>query len=320
VDFQDFLGYYDVLSSTIDSDAFFDLLVHRLWGIPSDDVDDKKSWAAPVYDPTSNPTARDKPPAFSGPTAYDNRNGDGGNRNGDQSHRRFSRTAPPNEMALGGGPPQEQRASGYSSITKSSIVFNEKETGEISQVLCRMRDGVARRGIKGWAVLADRFAQADTRRHNGITKGDWQRLTKIMGLGLSLEEQEVIYKTFVNGRRDGAMDYQVLMDQLVAGLSARRQALVNRLFQEFTGVDGKVATADLKGAYLPKNVPACMIGRKDPGTEARDFYDAVDCFSVGHAFDDAAFNRFFSMISSCYKEEDEFRLMTTLAFGLQGSS
>merc|ERR1719223_1689951 len=113
--------------------------MHRLWSIQSDGDElepfnggSPKRWAAPVYDPSANPTARGRPPAHSGPTAYSKHaaSNDVGSASVQDSHRRFSRTMAP--QGEGSASPQRK---GYSAITKSSIIFNDTETGELGAVL-----------------------------------------------------------------------------------------------------------------------------------------------------------------------------------------
>jgi len=237
-----------------------------------------------------------------------------------ETHRRFSRTA---QTSQGDGSQQSLRPpAAYSSITKSSIVFNEMESGELGVVLRRLRDALSRRGIKGWLLLSERAQQLDQRRNGGVLRLDWQRLQKGLGLGLAPEEQEILFKGFVNGRRDGAMDFPLCLDSLRAGLlPAKRQSMVDRLFYDLADGDSReVSPAVLRQSFDAKSVPSCFVGRKDIATERKDFCDAVDHFSNGRNFDQEAFSEFFSMISSCYKEEDEFRLMTSTAFGLPISS
>jgi len=313
VSFSDFLAYYDLVSSTIENDSYFDLLMHRLWPVGGEEERADKRWAAPVYDPSANPTARNRPPAHHGPTAYSNQLDE--TSQFPETHRRFSRTAHGD-----GAQSSDQRPAAYSAITKSSIVFNEAETGELGGVLRRLRDALSRRGIKGWLMLSERAEQLDSRRNGGILRLDWQRLQRSLGLGLAPEEQEALFKGFVNGRRDGAMDWPLCLQSLRAGLlSDRRQGMVDRLFEDLADDGARVPPHVLQQAFDAKSVPSCFVGRRDPATERRDFCDAVDHFSKGIDLDSQAFSDFFSMISSCYKEEDEFRLMTSTAFGLAPS-
>lgn len=342
VAFSDFFAYYDLVSSTVESDALFDLLMHRLWPIDAETLHEQEEaarvcadvppgspskrerWAMPVYEAGDRAVPRQKPPVQSGPGAYARAAPAAPQPD---THRRFSRSAapapPPQE-----GPNMNQSYGytgaaptvGFSSITKSSIVFNETASGELGAVLRRLRDSLAKRGLKGWRMLGERFQQHDHRRNGGVMRGDWQRLHRSLGLGMSPEEQEVVFKSFVGGRKDGAMDFPGLLAALRGPLPERRAALVGRLFDELAQGGDLVPPAALKARFDAKNTPLVLVGTRDALSERQDFDGAVDHFSSGNGFDAQAFAEFFTMLSSMYKEEDEFKLMTTTVFGLRGAS
>lgn len=64
----------------------------------------------------------------------------------------------------------------------------------------------------------------------------------------------------------------------------------------------------------------CALGSRDAASERADFEGAVDYFSGDGGLDAQSFTDFFTMLSSAYPEEDEFKLMTTTAFGIHGAS
>mmetsp|Transcript_123382 Transcript_123382/g.308241 ORF Transcript_123382/g.308241 Transcript_123382/m.308241 type:complete len:898 (-) Transcript_123382:201-2894(-) len=330
VAFSDFLAYYDLVSSTIDSDALFDLLMHRLWpigeqlgsaassaeleqqgqqqpggGMP---VSPSKRWATPAVEAPENPIARQRPPTHDGPGAYGrNPVSEAQDQGHPDAHRRFAAPRVGSTTSVG-----------FSPITRSQIVFNDTESGELGAVIQRLRASLARRGLKGWRLLGERFAQHDHRRNGTVMRLDWQRLHRSLGLGLSPEEQELIFKGFSKSRRDGAMDYGECMRHLRGPLDERRHALVGRLFEEL--VEGGCVPAEkLKACYDVKNSPQCLVGMKDMRSEMQEFCEAVDYFSApaGGRLSAEGFADFFTMVSSIYREEDEFKLMTTSAFGLR---
>mmetsp|Transcript_72302 Transcript_72302/g.150838 ORF Transcript_72302/g.150838 Transcript_72302/m.150838 type:complete len:918 (-) Transcript_72302:504-3257(-) len=356
IGFTDFLAYYDLLSSTIESDAWFELLMSRLW--PGEGIDgeedqeaqdedacmsptakstarsvrsialsapgspSKRYWAQqPKKMAAENPLARKKPPAFNGPGSYA-RTAQNGHGNGNlggmpnsargfameeeeppthiDTHRRFSR-----------GP-----ASGAAApITKSQIVFDTAESGELGPVIQRMKASLAKRGLKGWRLLSERFQQNDYRKNGTCMRSDWQRLLKTLGLGLAPDEQEMVFKNFGVARKDGTMDYRRCLQSLRGPLVERRATLASKLFESLTDDSGRVPANTLKASFDPKNSPACLVGAKEQNLERQDFMDAVDHFAP-NGFDEEGFNEFCCMMSSIYQEEDEFKLMMTAAFGL----
>lgn len=314
--FSDFLAYYDLVSSTIASDALFELLMHRLW--PIEDGEEKnvgetevavtngqdgpspsKRWAVPVHKTLENPVARQRPPVHDGPGAYARADC----VDSPDAHRRFAKGYP--------------QTTTNAPITKSQIKFQDIETGEFGFAMKRLRTSIAKRGLKGWRTLADRFSQSDYRRNGAIMRLDWQRVQKNMGLGLSPEDQELIFKMFAKTRRDGAMNYRDCLQQLRGQLSNRRVSQVKALWEhlEEESQDGKVTIDGIKSKFDPMGAPLCVIGAKDVASEKRDFDDAVDFFCSSN-FNEEVFMDFFAMVSSIYEEEDEFKLFVTAAFNV----
>mmetsp|Transcript_84499 Transcript_84499/g.217643 ORF Transcript_84499/g.217643 Transcript_84499/m.217643 type:complete len:869 (-) Transcript_84499:160-2766(-) len=328
VAFSDFLDYYTVLSSTVEQDAMFDLLLNRLWPAPFEQegpaaapLSARRS-TLPVYEAPLSPMSRGRPPAHDGPSAYSR----AGPAQQGQTYRRFARPD-------AGGYPAEAPAApnsaapaapvvGYSAITKSSIVFNEKESDELGSVLERLRDSLGKRGLKGWKNLAQRFQQYDNRRNGTIMRLDWERLQKSMGLGLSPDERDALYKGLSMNRKDAAMDYWQCLRLTHGPLSEPRRDAVRRLFEELQDeASGTISADDFKACFEAKTAPAVLLGRRDAASEAQDFAEAVDFFGTAPGgFGEQAFMEFFSLVSAIYPDDNEFRLMTTTAFGLKGGA
>lgn len=327
VSFLDFLAYYEVVSSMVENDAFFKMLMKRLWSDSVDDAQRPMTGGMPAQDTRQqsprekreqagmSPMAQPRPPVHNGPSAYATST----THPVDQQHRRFLRKEMP---GVGGGygdetqPPPAPAMSAYSPITKSSIVFNESDSSELGIVICLLRDSVAKRGLRGWKALSQKFMDFDHRKNGGIMKLDWERIHKTLGLGLSPEEREALFKGVAAGRKDGAMDYRQCLRRLRGNLSDERRVDVEALFETLKNDDGLVSTAELKDSYQPQNTPHCMLSKKDVQLQYQEFCDAVDFFGGQGGLDLEAFSEFFSIVSAIHPEEDEFRLMTTAVFGL----
>eukprot|EP00435_Cladocopium_sp_Y103_P041453 s1947_g11.t1 len=145
VSFADFLAYYDVVSSTVENDSLFDLIVQRVWDVKSKawDADGEVSPRRLVreVDDAPSPTAEKRPPAHSGPSAYTMDSP----RGPQEHHRRFGR-----------GPQA-------SAITKSSIVFADI-VNTLQEVFQRLSRSISLRGLRGWLTVVQRFQHFDYRR------------------------------------------------------------------------------------------------------------------------------------------------------------
>jgi hypothetical protein len=332
VTFADFLAYYEVVSATTENDAFFNLMMNRLWLLPVEAWEEPRqnghSMYSPrgksprgkvsVYEAPQSPMAEPRPPTQSGPSVYSTVVTSPRGVQATESHRRFLRKEPqvPTDaaplMSMAPNPNSQ-----FSPITKSSIVFDEEAVSEISEVCNRLRASLARRGLKGWRALLERFQMYDHRRNGSIMRMDWERMHKTLGLGLSPEERELLFKTLSINRRDGAMDYRACLRQLKNTLPPRRQELVAALYEHLKdeGSDS-VNGQTMKSFFDARNSPMCMLGRKDTREATAEFYEAIDYFSSSGSFDPMAFADFFAMISGIHEEDHEFGLIATAAFGL----
>ncbi|CAE7541545.1 Capsl [Symbiodinium natans] len=192
VSFADFLAYYEVVSSTVENDSLFDLIVQRVWDVPK--AQPREAWAdgeaesprrcRASLESAPSPMAERRPPPHAGPSAYAM---ESPQREAKQDHRRFGRSAQ------------------ASAITKSSIVFDERSSS-VADVLNRLRRSIALRGLRGWLALVQRLQNHDYRRNGTIMRLDWQRLNRVLGLGLSPEDQELLFKELSQKKKGAAMD------------------------------------------------------------------------------------------------------------------
>lgn len=322
VAFSDFYAYYEVVSSSIENDHFFDLLMHRLWSLPlpgdatEDDGRVPRSPRSPRKEEVASPMAEPRPPTHSGATAYTT-----APVPAEQTHRRFLRKEPAAPM---GAPPgmsgypglPSQPAMGFSPITKSSIVFDEIDKSELGQVILHLRQSLSARGLRGWRALVSKFEQYDHRKNGGIMRTDFERMHRTLGLGLAPEERDALFKNLSAGRRDGAMQYNQCLARLKGQLPERREALVRRLFEYVADEGGLAKVQDLQAIFDPRNTPTCMLGKKDANTVMQEFCENTEYFLDPRGITYEAFVDFFCMISAINEEEDDFRLMCTAAFGL----
>jgi len=315
VSYTDFVAYYEVMSSTIDNDTLFDLILQRVWNVPAKAPQDgpKEAWGdAPVSprrtvvdtEHPPSPMASRKPPTFDGPSAYARPirqdQEPPSSESAMHSHRRFGRSD---------GPPT------VSPITKSSIVFNEKGNDALGQVIDKLRSSIALRGLRGWMGIVQRFQHYDYRRNGTVMRLDWQRLHKSLGLGLSSEEQDLLFKAMSQIKKGAAMDYVECLRMLRGELPQDRAVEVERLFQAING-GAPIPSGLLKSCFQASSAPNHLLRKKDASSAGQEFNEVVDFFSQGADFDVDKFEEFFAMVSAVHEDDDEFRLMTTSAFGI----
>eukprot|EP00913_Durusdinium_trenchii_P025936 g24336.t1 len=182
VSFNDFLAYYDVVSSTVENDSLFDLIVQRVWDVKTRASDE----ASPrrlirTVDDAPSPTAEKRPPPHSGPSTYTM----------DRAPQKIR------ERSTGIG--HHQILNRPAGIVFADIV------NTLQDVFQRLRCSISLRGLRGWLAVVQRFQHFDYRRNGTIMRLDWQRLNRSLGLGLSSEDQELLFKELSKKKRGQAM-------------------------------------------------------------------------------------------------------------------
>mmetsp|Transcript_57083 Transcript_57083/g.127265 ORF Transcript_57083/g.127265 Transcript_57083/m.127265 type:complete len:828 (+) Transcript_57083:43-2526(+) len=300
VSFADFVAYYEVVSSTVENDSLFDLIVQRVWDVPKQareawggDGGESPRRSRATMESAPSPMAERRPPAHASLAGVSTYAVDSP-RGPKQDHKRFSRGAQ------------------ASAITKSSIVFNE-QSSSVTEVIERLRHRLALRGLRGWLAIVQKFQNADYRRNGTIMRLDWQRLNRVLGLGLSPEDQELLFKELSAKKKGAAMDYVQCLRLVRGDLPEDRVGAVEHLYQAL-GEGSAVTAATLKSRFDASSAPQCLLRRKDPTQAEQEFFDAVDFFAEGGAFTAEQFGDFFRMLSAVHEDDDEFRLMTSSAF------
>eukprot|EP00747_Dinoflagellata_sp_TGD_P028926 gnl/TRDRNA2_/TRDRNA2_133571_c1_seq2.p1 gnl/TRDRNA2_/TRDRNA2_133571_c1~~gnl/TRDRNA2_/TRDRNA2_133571_c1_seq2.p1 ORF type:complete len:769 (-),score=166.92 gnl/TRDRNA2_/TRDRNA2_133571_c1_seq2:105-2162(-) len=312
VSLQDFMSYYEVVSATIESDPYFDLMMHRVWSLPLDQKVDSPQEATTlisprevqVYERSPSPMAERKPAPFDGPSVYCTAPPEA------QTHRRFKSKEAPAEL-------KPELYVNCSPITKSSIVFNDAAHAGLETVILRLRENLAKRGLKGWRGLVQRFTQYDYRRNGSVMRLDWERIHKSLGLGLSPEERETLFRTLSINRKDGAMDYQTCVTLLKDNMSSSRMEQVLALFARLQDREEGVSVSRFRNSFRAADSPQCILAQMPADRVQEEFCDAADFFGGPSYFDEESFVGFFSMLSAIFEGDDEFRLMTSAAFGFQ---
>jgi Ca2+-binding EF-hand superfamily protein len=155
IKYEDFKSYYTVLSSTIPSDSFFELLVRRLWGLEK------------------VPQIPDELPSPRGTSA-------GAAVTDLNSPRRAKAAATSPAQAL--------------SIDGAAYRVPTGEAQQLAPLWERLRAALARRGMKGWRVLLSQVAAFDSESLGRMIKKDWLHLLRTAGLGVSADDSEAILR------------------------------------------------------------------------------------------------------------------------------
>jgi Ca2+-binding EF-hand superfamily protein len=248
ISYGDFESYYIVVSSTIPTESYFELLVRRLWGIEK--LPERKAPPTP-------------PPS---------------------SARRF----PHIESHI----PNLTNNAPFSTASSRAIA-----------IWPRLREAVAKRGLRGWKVLV---SYIDTRGTDGkLIKPDFVRFCKTTGLGFSADELEQVCAEFDLG--NGYVNAGAVLGCIRGDMSDLRKGLALGLFSRLAGADAKVTASRLKQMNTH---PTAVLGGKTPKDVQQDWIEGVDYWAGKTGdFVEEDFLDFMSYVSSILLQDDEFKLL-----------
>lgn len=303
--FTGFAAYYRILSSTIppEQDAYFDMLVSRVWGLDGGGIDKHLSPRC------KSPMADRRPPPVDGPSAYAMDEKD--------CHRRYIRSDSPCKDVhenFHGPDPTPPANLQKTPITKSNIIFDDPSKPGLREIAKRLALNIARRGLKGWALFVRSLQKYDDLKNGQIHKQAFERLTKTLGLGLSPEEKDDLMKCLLT--KTGALDYVSLIAGVKGEMSPERQARTMNLFHRIKQNTDRVLIADLHKRFIPQAYPTVVLGKKSLQEATLDFEEGLSLYSQGvESLDICAFFEFFSAVNAVFPADDEFRLMSSSIFG-----
>mmetsp|Transcript_23081 Transcript_23081/g.50816 ORF Transcript_23081/g.50816 Transcript_23081/m.50816 type:complete len:817 (+) Transcript_23081:56-2506(+) len=285
---NDWLMYFSVVSSATESDAYFALVLRRCW---QQDVRVVQMEAAP------SPLAERKAPQHEGPTVYQDAPG--------IMHSRFSR------KVSGAAAPM------VSPITRSSIQFNSAVDTEASQVCARIRSIIAPRGLRGWTAWLKKLRQLDTRGDGTIMRLEWQRAHRSLGLGISHDESDAVFKAFDLGL-DGRMHIGPFMEGVKGPLNQNRRELVERAYNSVVDAnEDAVYCRDLIEQFDYTNYPFYVLGRMTERQAFADFDDTLHFLCPMGKMSRDQFYEFLSLVSATFLDDHEFNIVVTVCLRCQ---
>eukprot|EP00397_Hematodinium_sp_SG-2012_P005972 GEMP01005998.1.p1 GENE.GEMP01005998.1~~GEMP01005998.1.p1 ORF type:complete len:764 (+),score=150.07 GEMP01005998.1:184-2475(+) len=311
--FTGFAAYYRIVSSTIlpDKDAYFDVLVSRVWRLDGEGIDKH------ISPRTKSPMAERRPPLTEGPSAY--------TMNEKDFHRRYVRSDSPTRHSARNSS-RSVRSNGtmngtdpstfvYSTpITKSNILFNDATKSEAREIVKRLARNISRRGLKGWTLFVQSIKKYDDGNNGQLHKQQFDRLLKTLGLGVSPEEKDELVRCLLTD--NGTLDYVALISSLKGEMSQDRQKTTINLFHRLKQDSDLVFIDDMMKQFKPQAYPSVILGTKNLQEAAVDFQEGLKLCAGGQQYlDICAFFDFFSIVNVVFSAEDEFRLMSGSIFG-----
>lgn len=203
-------------------------------------------------------------------------------------------------------------------VAKPAVVVRAAvKTVANDDALATLREALKRRGVRGITTLARAFRVADTDRSGVLSR---EELERCLGRAdVVCEDLEQVFATF-DRDHSGGVAYDEFLRTLRGPMNARRVHLVDRAF-DILDVDknGVLEPADVVQKYDAKNHPQV---RRNEKTEVEVLREFLDTFDVGGVVDGKVtkeeFANYYANVSSSIDDDDYFELCLRNAWHISG--
>ena len=292
---EEFIEYYNNVSSSVDNDQYFELMINNSWKINDGDRSYGKGWSN-----ADEGGPKKGAPARGGGVAAGGRNAQ--SRGGAP----FGTSAPAQAASKGEeGPP-----------------MNYSE----AQLMEQFRKKLAARGARGIMGLGRQFKIADDDRSHNLDIQEFVKAVHDFRVGLNEKDSQRLFNIF-DRDRSGTIDYDEFLRGVRGSMNAGRAAICKKAFAIMDkDKSGILDISDIKQSYNAKMHPDVKSGKK---TEDEILCEFLDTFEQHYAMqhpesrdskiDMDEWLEYYNNVSMSIDRDDYFQLMMNQTWNLDGS-
>jgi Ca2+-binding EF-hand superfamily protein len=320
---EEFFEYYANVSSSIDDDAYFEVMMNSAWRL-QEPLKQQVPWAGAFSSSTFNPNHKaqwlvDHHRSQFGGSVAENAPFGTSNEPVDYSthlrpkHVDFrDQNIPPAGSASWAGGKLER-------IRNSAL-----QPGELFN---KFKEKLLSRGARGIIGLARIFRIMDDNQNKTLEFEEFKKAVKEFRIDFNDEELSRLFQYF-DADCTGVVDYEEFIHRVRGQLNENRKALVLAAFKKLDkSGDGVVGIDDLRGVYNASMHPEVRLGRK---TEDEVLCEFLDTFEMHHSifgngkrdgnvnFDE--FLEYYAHVSASIDDDRYFDLMMKNAWNFEGKS
>lgn len=152
---------------------------------------------------------------------------------------------------------------------------NSDVAEQVEAINERLRTQLFNKGVKGLKSLARTFKIADNSGNKQLDKDEFEEALQFAGLFLKADEISLLFKYFdVSG--DGNISYDEFVLGLAPPLSARREALIKKVFAKLDkDASGVIDLEDVRGVYNAAEHPSVKKGEKTEEDILREYLNSL---------------------------------------------
>ena len=196
-------------------------------------------------------------------------------------------------------------------LIKNNNYINRNSNGIIDQ----LRNILISRGSKSIFNFQRMLSIYDSNHSGQISPDDFTTIFQTYNLDFSSSDIQNIFQQF-DTNQTGAINYDLLMNNLIGQMNERRRLSVQKVFDNFNkNEQGEVLLSEIKQKYNSGGHPDVVSGRKRREEEFGEFLDKIEIFreyndnlkmSYSTTMNFNEFLRFYSEISMSIKDDNLF--------------
>ncbi|CAG9332419.1 unnamed protein product [Blepharisma stoltei] len=277
---EEFMEYYNNVSSSIDEDAYFELMMNNAWRL-KDQGPIKEAWSNVTN--TSHHRqqwlADHHRSQFGGSVSSTAPFGTSDEPMDWSTTLRPARNEDVDLISIAANIPAAGAPTW--SITSPSNSTNQPPQNEApEELLNELREKLANRGARGFVGLSRQFKIMDDDKSKSLDRNEFVKALRDFRLDVTEENARKLFRYFdVDGT--GTIDYEEFVHRLRGEMSNARKQMVLQAFNKLdkTG-DGFITVEDLKGVYSSASHPDVRMGKK---TEDEVLCEFLDTFEIHHS-------------------------------------
>ena len=317
--------YYTNVSSSIDRDDYFELMMNNAWKLNGVPKTYGTGWASQNAGVPAQPSggyhyggARPysaQSTSLRGGVTQETHNW---HPTSDAPYARASQTIGAPTTYAQTNPINYSHVAGVAVPTDKPITDTKREA-----VLDAFRQTIAKRGARGIFGIARNFRIIDDDNSKTLSRTEFDKALNDFRVPLGAEDRAILFDSF-DFNKNGDIDYDEFLRGIAGPLNSFRQSFVDKAFAILDkDGSGVVDIDDIRGVYNAKKHPDVISGKITEDDALMTFLDTFESHylmrhggSHDHRITKDEWNEYYTWISSSCPNDQYFELMMTNAWNL----
>jgi len=288
VTLEEFEEYYNNISSSIDNDQYFELMINNAWKLNEADKSYAKGWANKDEQPKSQKQGNFRP-------------------------------SPAQTKGYGSG-------QSYKPSTASQRSNATRGNPNVEAAIEKLRQKLAQRGARGFIGIQRLFKIIDDDNSGTLDMNEFKKAVRDFKIDLSQGEVQLVFGAF-DRDGNGTIDYDEFVRGVRGGMNPFRQKIARQAFAKLDkDGSGVIDINDIRGVYSAKQHPDVRSGKKTEDEVLGEFLETFEHHhSLNGGTKDRRvtmeeFLEYYNTVSASIDNDQYFELMMITAWKLLGEA